>query len=508
MAPDLNSRHPGWLCLPGLLLVGLPLLGLLWALAGADWSSVGQEPFAWGTLLTLLEVLAWSLGWALLPGLAVGLSLTVPRSPPSPGRLLWLALPLAVPAYLYGSAWQDLLALAARALGSRPPESGAWLAGLAMASARWPLLAACTAACVAQQRREPVEAALLVGGPWCARRMLVRLTRRGWLTGVLVFVLVCSADHFTPELCGLRTPALVFFEAMQRYADPLRALKAALPLLLGLAVLAWLLGRSAARHPLAAGLGAARGAAAQRGGWLPLLLAVALSTAPVLGLLVYRAGSFDELLMVFWKPLRNGVALAGGCAVLACGGACLSVLAGASPGLGQRLDRWLGRAALLAFVLPGSLLAVGSLRVGGPSGLLPLYRSPLLLILSLSAGQLWLARELLRAGLAGIPRSQLEAARLAGAGWLRIGTRLLLPALLPWLAASALLIAWFCFFDVSQAPLLQPPGWQPFAVNLGNKLHYGTEELTAAGALLGVGLDLSLLLLLTWLFGGRRRKSA
>lgn len=508
MPTALNSRSSAWLCLPGLLLVGLPLVGLLASFVGVDTAPASQESLEWGTLTTLLEVLLWSLGWALLPGLWVGFTLTSPRRSPTARRLIWLALPLAIPAFLYGSAWQDLLALGARALGVRPPASGAWLAGLAMASARWPLLAACTAASVAQQAREPVEAALLAGGPWRARLMLARLTRRGWLTGVAIFLLLCGADHFTPELCGLRTPALVFFEAMQRYADPLRALLAALPLLLGLAALAWLLGRSAASQPLAAGLAAARQAGPGPGATGPLLIAVMLSCAPVLGILLARAGRYDELLMVFWRPLRNSVLLACVCSALACASACLSVAASAAGGWGRRLDRALGWASLACFILPGPLLAVGSLTIGGPAGVLPLYRSPLLLFLSLSAGQVWLARELLRAGLAGIPRSQLEAARLAGASWLAITRRILLPRLVPWLGAAALLVAWFCFFDVSQAPLLQPPGWQPFAVNLGNKLHYGTEKLAAAGALLGVALDLGLLLLLPWLVGGRRRKSA
>ena len=69
---------------------------------------------------------------------------------------------------------------------------------------------------------------------------------------------------------------------------------------------------------------------------------------------------------------------------------------------------------------------------------------------------------------------------------------------LPLLAFQAALLMAACllFFDATQSVLLYPPGWETYAVRLGQALHYGVEAETAAAALAGFGLTLLALFLL------------
>ncbi len=496
------SRRWAWLLgLPALVLVALPLLGLLRSLTAAPLTALWDDGVEAAPLLSSLKVLGWSLLWALPPGLLVGLRVARPGRGPRFWAWLALGLPLAVPSWVIASAWLDLFATVERATGWTLPSTGAWLAGLACATARWPLIAACTAARVAGQPRELLESARLVGGRGAERRLLLRLAAPGLVLGATLFAVLTTLDHFTPELCGLRTSALVFFEAMQRYREPLMAVRAALPISLGLLVLALVLGAST-RSAVWPGRRRAAGPEGQR--WAALLVCVLVGLGPPLGQLLYRASGFGELLQVFAASLRNSLLLSGACVGVCWLAGFGSVLGGASGRWGRRLDRLVGIVALVAFVTPGPLLAIGSLHIHAGNALV---RSPWLLILSLAASQLWLARELLRVGLAGVEPRSLEAARLAGASWPAIGLRLLLVPLRPWFVGAALLIGWFCFYDIASTALLQPPGWQPFAVQLGNRLHYGNETFAAAASLLGVVLDLGLLLVLPWLAGLRRAET-
>lgn len=90
---------------------------------------------------------------------------------------------------------------------------------------------------------------------------------------------------------------------------------------------------------------------------------------------------------------------------------------------------------------------------------------------------------LMAAGFASVPRNQLDAARVDGAGWLRALWLVGLPQTLPMVAATFVVCFALSVGELAATVLVMPPGPPTLAVHLFSLLHYGVEDRVAAMSL-------------------------
>ena len=150
---------------------------------------------------------------------------------------------------------------------------------------------------------------------------------------------------------------------------------------------------------------------------------------------------------------------------------------------------------LVALIIPGPLLLAPSFQLLFQLGLLDSYAGLLLPGLTPAFG-VFLFRQ---AMLHGIPDELVEAARIAGAGEVRIFLELALPLVRPMLGAFLLISflgAWNNF--IGPQIILQSPELQPLSVALNNlRGVYGTDYgLIMAGTLVSIAPVMCLFLLL------------
>ncbi|MDZ4860763.1 MAG: hypothetical protein SGI88_17445 [Candidatus Hydrogenedentes bacterium] len=151
------------------------------------------------------------------------------------------------------------------------------------------------------------------------------------------------------------------------------------------------------------------------------------------------------------------------------------------------LRRILNTVALAAFILPGSLVALGMIGVWNRSGLFgAVYDSLLVLVLACGTRFFALGDTLFPAAFAGHSARMQEAAAVAGLTWWRSLTMIVLPLTLP-----LIIVVWVLFFvfslgEVDAAVLLCPPGQSTFAVRLFSLMHYGPDSFVAALCILTI----------------------
>ncbi|MDA8383175.1 MAG: ABC transporter permease subunit [Betaproteobacteria bacterium] len=201
---------------------------------------------------------------------------------------------------------------------------------------------------------------------------------------------------------------------------------------------------------------------------------------------------------VRWDSLVYSTVYASLGAALAVAGVMPVVLSRRSGG--ERAGRLLEALTLGNMAIPGLVLGAAYV-IAFNSRWLPLYGTPLLLILAYVAAQVPMLIRFLQAPLGQVHANLSEAARLHGVPWAsRIldihGPLLLSPLLWGWTLAFGQI-----FFELPISELLYPAGRPPIGVallTLNMQLRYGEE---ARLAFAGIGLALALAVLLALLLG-------
>jgi ABC-type Fe3+ transport system, permease component len=211
-----------------------------------------------------------------------------------------------------------------------------------------------------------------------------------------------------------------------------------------------------------------RAALAQLATALPPLLAVAIPTLWISeGWPALRAEPIDELLRLTGRSL----ALALGATVITCAGAVL--LAIIRRWSAQPLIRQVSFVAGLGYAVPGSVLGVGLLIIGGPLMLSPL----LLLVWGYCDRFMAVSKQGLDAALERIPPAMDETASSLGHPWLAVVSKVHLPLLRGPLLMGGLLV----FVDVvKELPLtlaLRPFNFDTLAVRV---YQYASDERVEA----------------------------
>ena len=513
------------------LLLALPVLGVLGAWLALDASAMATLSHQAGTVLPgyVLQTSALAVGVG-LGVVLLGTSCAVAVSLfDFAGRRFFewaLLLPLAMPAYVLAYAWTDALQYSSplqtalrQLLGTQGPL---WPDVRSLGGAivlfvlcLYPYVYLLTRAALAERGVQMMEAARLLGAPLRRRVLQVALplARPAVAAGTALALMETLADYGVGAYFGLNTFSTGIYKAWLVMNQPLAAAQLASLLLLLVALLLWAERRAQQRLRFAAGRGAhgaearpvpLRGRAALAA-WLLCLLPVALGfllpVAWLLRMLWVEAGQAELGLPLqrfaqwAWSSLRL--------AALAALAATLLALA-----LGMALRRQparpadalplLARVVSLGYAVPGAVVAVGILlplawvQQRWPQAAVSVWVTGTIIgvmyayLVRFSA----VALQSVEAGLARVPRSIDDTARLLGAAPGRIFMQLHLPLLRRSALAAALLVFVDVMKELPATLVLRPFGSDTLAVvayNLARDERLGEAALPSLAIVL-VGL--------------------
>ena len=473
--PRRGALGSGVLLVCGLAL--LPLLGLLLFASGGPRGLAGLHLGADGPhqLLNTIALVLLVGGLTALLGTASG---WVTARCDFPGRrALRIAqlLPLATPSYLLAATLIDL----GSRLGLRIYGLAPTVLVLVLSTYSYVFLLSTESFAVSGRRQ--LEACRSLGvGPWGSfRRVALPMALPAIGAGMALGGMEVVNELGAVELLGVPTLSVGILQRWQQEADPQGAVALALLALLivGLLVGAerWLRRRSRCwnlgndgdadqRWPLSGG----RRWLAQLVCLLPPLLSLGLP-------LLWTALSWDQLQ---GESLPDLLALGGRSFGLALFAALITVAAGLTLAIARR---WIANPLLqrltfisgLGYAIPGTVLALALMLIGGPMALAPL----LLLVWGYGDRFLAVAKGGLDAALERIPPSVDEAASSLGLSWPGVLGRVHLPLLRGPLLVGALLV----FVDtVKELPLtfaLRPFDFDTLAVRV---YQYASDERVGA----------------------------
>ena len=519
------ERGSGWLI--GSALIALAVLAPLVVLA---WRALDADLAQWSHLARYVLPQALANTALLLAGVGVLVTLLGTGAAwlvtayefPTRRILCWaLLLPLAVPTYIIAFAYLDLLhpigpvqTLLRALLGFDSPRQfrlpdlrSIYGAIFVLGFVLYPYVYLSTRVMFLTQAASLLEAARSLGaGRWGVFfRVALPLARPAIVVGVSLALLETLNDIGASEFLGVQTLTVSVYTTWVTRSDLAGAAQIALTMLAIVVALIMLErhGRKRQRYantqrmrPMQARRlrGAAAGLAVTLG-WIPVLIGF---VAPCLYLVgetykrLHRVGGVSDQLL---NGLRNTmtVALSATVITLLCG----LIVAWAARTLRESArfnpGRIGARVASLGYAIPGTVLAIGLLTpftwidhrladafggqglllMGSMGGLVCAYT---IRFLAISTGGI-------EAGLARIPPSLEQAARLLGessGGALR---RVHLPLLRPALAASALLIFVDAMKELPATLLLRPMNFDTLATWLYAEAARGTYEEGAVAAL-------------------------
>lgn len=143
---------------------------------------------------------------------------------------------------------------------------------------------------------------------------------------------------------------------------------------------------------------------------------------------------------------------------------------------------------LLLFAAPGTVLGVGLILFWNRPGLAWVYGSALIIVVGWIGHFTPLAARVVGIRLGSLGPGVEEAARLAGVRWERVLSRVLVPLCRPALAGAWFLAFVFCLRDLDLAVTIYPPGAETLPVRVYTLMANSPEPVTAALALVMVGL--------------------
>jgi iron(III) transport system permease protein len=458
------------------LLALLPLLTLLWeALIGGEAAAMGLGVDGADQVRgTLALVAGEGLAGAIL-GTATGW-LTAECSFPG-RRLLRIAqlLPMAIPAYLLAASlidWASYRGLRIHGLG--------WaIALLSLANYGYVFLLSTESFAVSGRRLMEASRSLGVG-PWrCFFRVALPIALPAIGAGVALSAMEVVNELGAVRLLGVPSLSAGILDRWQVDGDPKGAALLSLVALAIVGVLIagerqlrrrsrrWNLSGPPSDQPLW-----------QLQGWRAALAAVVCALPPVVALLIplvwmadgwqnLNAQAWSELLPLALRSLSLALAAAG---VTVMAALLLAIVRRWSP---QLSVRQLSFVAGLGYAVPGSVLALGLIVLGGPLALSPL----LLLLWGYGDRFMAVSKQGLDAAFERIPPSVDEAAISLGSAWSDVLRRVHLPLLRGPLLVGALMV----FVDVvKELPLtlaLRPFDFDTLAVRV---FQYASDERVGA----------------------------
>jgi iron(III) transport system permease protein len=500
------------------VLVGIPLVRLVGVAAGRGWDDVLAtfgRPGVAGAIANSLWTGAVSAVLAVTLGTAAALATERARLPARGWLRAGILLPLLCPPFVTAFGWT-------RAFGPRGllqqvaglelpglfgPVGIVLVLGVSAAPIVWLIVAGALASRVEPDTEQAARAS--GAGPWTVlRTVTLPLLRPALLSGLVVaFVFGVNAFGVPAVLgtpAGFPTITTRLYQDLARSADPAAfaeaAVLAATLVVVALAVVgptdAWLTGRGAARTG-GAGTSSSPGSGRARA-WATVAVAVVIvvtSVVPLVAVVLtaltravglapvpanWTLANFAEAVDPrFVDGLLHSLVLAVAAASIVVPIGALLAVVGRS-GWGRPLRT----AASLGFALPGSALAIAILLAWG--GWL---RDTLAIILVAYVAKLWaLGHRQLAGSVDRVPADAVRAARASGASLIVALRTIVGPILRPSLAAAWLIVFLFALHELTMSSLLYGPRTATLSVVVLNAQQLGDPTVTAALAVLLVGL--------------------
>lgn len=409
---------------------------------------------------------------------------------PGPGRSLLSVLAilnLAWPPFLVANTWLELLSPGSWLRdwpGLNPLSMGAAIPALGIML--WPIAFFFTAAAWSRVRPALLESDSAVKG-WNLFRAVLwpQCASNTGAAALLIFVLALN-NFAVPAILQVKVLPAEVWIAFSTLFQPGTALLMGLPLIVAPALAMLFLGATGKMIAWPDRGGDLASTLARRQVGRPWLAAAACLAGPACGIGAALPGAVLVFNSKTWAQLPGALA-AGGSALWnsawqpVCAATLLVVLALvlnarhiSAPGAPRRFWGGLAEGCLwLPFFAPGVMLGIVLISLLNRPGFDWLYQSALVILLALAIRYAAVAWSPVQAMLRGADPDVVASARLGGASPLQILVHVLLPTLMPRLAAVWYVIFLLVLWDVETVLLLYPPGHETLAFNVFNFLHYG-----------------------------------
>ena len=446
-------------------------------------------------------------------GVPLGLALARVRLPVKGLVRLALLTPLLIPPYILALAWTYIsgpAGLIAQSMGYDALSEWTYsLTGavVVLGTNLYPLSMLATEAAARRIDVQLEEAALLAAPP---RRVLWRITLPLIAPAIaastlIVFVLALS-EFGVPGLLRVRVFTTEIFTAFAALYNFGAATALSVPLLITAAVAGLAARGIIGSRSLTTSRGYHTAITTLPGRWRYFLIAgmtvviLASVISPLLALGLEARG-FDRIL----TSTRDASAAIRNSLILSLVGATLIVSLGAL--LGYLRSRALGRWGAFAdavyiavFAAPSAVVGVGIIGLYNRPGFFnEIYSGPVIIIVAYLARFVSVAALLLAGNVRQISISSEEAAEVAGAGWLRTFTRIVLPQMWPGLAVAWVMAFIFTFGELGVTVLVSPPGESTLPVRVYTLIANAPSSEVAALAFVQLCMTLLSLTLFAFL---------
>ena len=489
-------------------LVTAPAWPLGWhALTGGDEPNLGGS--FWIAMGNSLEIAICVATMALVVGLPSGLVVALYEFP---GRRLFLTaltVPLLAPSFLWAIGWSALA-------GRMGPTAADWLNGrfgccLVFLSSAVPLVFWITYAATISLAGTQVEAARIAGGEATVLRYTGRYVAVSAALAAVLAGIFTLSDPGPGQILGRRTVAaeiLTSFASLYDYRLAARqCIALALAVLAGTAPIVFLAAARLSSQILVRQVRPSQRSSAGR--FTPMVIAafatlvLVLLVAPLAGLLLPLRGGVD-LSRAWGEVVRTGFntqLYAVGTGLIASG---LGLVAAISVGRSSAARAVVLGACLALLALPPSLGALGLVQTATtvPPWLDWLARSRITVCVEMGSRFFPIAAIIALRSWGSLSSTWTQAAAVHGVPTNRYLARVVVPHMLPALAAILVLIALLATADVSSVLLLHPPGQSSLPLAIFTVMANAPESLVASLCLVYVTLAFGLTSLLWLKYGG------
>ncbi len=497
--------------LPVIYMIGVSLTGADGALNLDNYSRLFSEVRQRGLFLNSLLLAASASLLATAIGAPLGLLLARADLPAKRWLRILLVIPLIIPPYVMGLAWIYMggsSGIIARVMGRdflSPLTYSLTGAVIVLAVCFYPLSMLATEAAARRVDASLEESALIVAAPHrVLRRITLPLIAPSVATAALIIFVLAVSEFGAPGL--LRVPVFTteVFTAFSALYDFGAATALAVPLL-ALALMAGITARLIAGERSLAGRGARNRGARNRS---PLSFrrqhaavaaAIALGAFVILPLaaLALEVGRAERAL----SALQSSIEAITNSLLLASAGATLSVVAGLLLGYGRarmrRRASWMVDLSLIvAFAVPSTVIGVGLIGLWNRPGLIgEIYGSRLIIVIAYLARLIPVSALILAASARQVPAALEEAAEVAGAKWMSVFARIVIPQMRAGIVAAWVVSFILAFGELGATVLVAPPGQATLPVHIYTLIANAPSGEVAALALMQSTVVITLLAL-------------
>lgn len=484
--------------LPVVYMFGSSFLGRDGGFTLANYSRIITESRQRGLLLTSGILGVGSALLAVLLGAPLGLLLARAAVPYRRFLRVLLSVPLVIPPYIFALTWIFITGptgILAQAAGKDVVSSHTYTTGaaiLVLGIAFYPIVMLATEAATRKVNGRLEEAGLLASpAPVVFRRITLPLVAPTVAAAALIVFILAVSEFGVPGLLRVRVFTTEVFTAFAALYDYGAATALSLPLMLLVLFAAIACGSVIGKQLVVVSRTPAKGIPVELGRFRPLLLfgVVLVVTVCVLLPILVLVREVTGIHQLLEAVAGSAVAIRNSLWLSLVGAAIVTALGLLLGYQRARTQSAFSTAQDLLFVLlfavPSTVVGVGVIGLWNrPAIPVQIYASNFTVLVAYMARFVPVAALILAASTRQIHYSSEEAAQLAGVGWLRTFARVVIPQMLPGIAAAFVVTFVFVFGELGATVLVAPPGESTLPVRVYTLIANAPLSLVAALALI------------------------